>query len=63
MEITPIINITQEAAVKFFKSIIYRFGIPKRILTNNGTQFKGDKFLICCADFGIHHQSSPAAHP
>jgi transposase InsO family protein len=63
MEATPVVNKTQEATVKFLKSIIYRFGIPKRVLTDNGTQFKGAKFLRCCADFGIHHQPSLAAHP
>jgi transposase InsO family protein len=63
MEATPVINITQEAAVNFLKSIIYRFDVPKRVLTDNGTQFKGVKFLRCCADFGIHHQPSSAAHP
>jgi hypothetical protein len=31
----------QEAAVKFLQSIIYRFGVPRRVLTDNGTQFKG----------------------
>ena len=56
MEATPVVNITQEAAVKFPQSIIYRFDVPKRVLTNNGTQFKGAKFLRCCADFEIHHQ-------
>jgi hypothetical protein len=56
MEATPVVNITQEAAVKFPQSIIYRFGVPKRVLTNNGTQFKGAKFLRCCADIRIHHQ-------
>jgi hypothetical protein len=40
MEATPVVNITQEAAVKFLQSIIYRFDIPKRVLTDNGTQFK-----------------------
>jgi transposase InsO family protein len=63
MEVTPVVNITQEAAVKFIKSIVYRFGVPKRVLTDNGTQFKGAKFLRCCVDFGIHHQPSSAAHP
>jgi hypothetical protein len=63
MKATPVVNITQEAAVKILKSIIYRFGVPKRVLTDNGTQFKGAKFLRCCADFGIHHQPSSAAHP
>jgi transposase InsO family protein len=62
MEATPVVNITQEAAVKFLQSIIYRFSVPQRVLTDNGTQFKGAKFLRCCADFGIHHQPSSAAH-
>jgi transposase InsO family protein len=62
-EATPAVNITQEAAVKFLQSIMYRFGVPKRILTDNGTQFKREKFSKCCADFGIDHQSSLVAHP
>jgi transposase InsO family protein len=32
-------------------------------LTDNGTQFKGAKFSKCCANFGIDHQPSSAAHP
>jgi hypothetical protein len=63
MEATPMVNITQEVAVKFLKSIIYRFAVPKRVLTDNGTQFKGARFLRCCIDFGIHHQPSSVAHP
>jgi transposase InsO family protein len=62
MEATPLVNITQEAAVKFLKSIIYRFGVSKRVITDNGTQFNGAKFLRCCADFEIHHQPSLVAH-
>jgi transposase InsO family protein len=63
MEATPVVNITQEAAVKFLQSIIYRFGVPQRVLMDNGTRFKGAKFLRCCADFRIHRQPSSAAHP
>jgi transposase InsO family protein len=63
MEATLVVNITHESAVKFLKSIIYRFGVPNRVLMDNGTQFKGVKFLRCCADFRIHHQPSSAAHP
>jgi hypothetical protein len=37
MEATPVVNIMQEAAVKFLQSIIYRFGVPQRVLTGNGT--------------------------
>jgi transposase InsO family protein len=63
MEAGLVVNITQEAVVKFLQSIIFRFGVRKWILTNNDTQFKGTKFVRCHADFGINHQASSAAHP
>jgi transposase InsO family protein len=55
IEAMPVVNIIQEASIKFLQSIIYRFSVPRRVLTDNGTQFKGVKFVRCCADFGIHH--------
>jgi transposase InsO family protein len=60
MEAMPVVNITQETVVKFLQSIIYRFGVPRRVLTDNRTQFKGAKFVRCCTDFDIHHQPSLA---
>jgi ribonuclease HI len=36
-EATPVVNITQGAAVAFLKSIVCRFGVPSRIITDNGT--------------------------
>jgi transposase InsO family protein len=63
MEVVPAVNITQEAAVKFLQSIIYRFDVPKRVLTDNETQFKGAKFFICRANFGIQYQPSSVVHP
>jgi transposase InsO family protein len=63
LEAMTVTNITQEAAIKFLQSIIYKFIVPRRVLTDNETQFKGAKFVRCCADFGIHHQPSLAAHP
>jgi transposase InsO family protein len=53
MEVVPAVNITQDATVKFLQSIIYRFGVSRRVLIDNGTQFKGAKFARCCAEFGI----------
>jgi transposase InsO family protein len=63
MEAMPVVNVTQEAAVMFLQSIIYRFSMFRRVLTDNGTQFKGAKFVRCCADFDIQHQPSSVAHP
>jgi hypothetical protein len=37
MKAILVVNITQEATIKFLQSIIYRFGVPRRILTNNRT--------------------------
>jgi hypothetical protein len=63
MKVVLVVNITQEAAVKFLQSIIYRFDVPRRVLTDNRTQFKGVKFVGCCADFSIQHQPSSVVHP
>jgi hypothetical protein len=43
-EATPVVNITQGAVVAFLKSIIYRFGVPSHIITDNGTQFTSQIF-------------------
>jgi transposase InsO family protein len=43
--------------------MIYKFDAPRRVLTDNGTQFKGAKFVRCCVDFSIQYQPSSAAHP
>jgi transposase InsO family protein len=56
-----VVNITQDVAVKFLQSIIFRVDVPW-VLVDNGTQFKGEKF-VRCANFGIEHQVSSVAHP
>jgi hypothetical protein len=37
IEARPITNMHSEEAVSFFPDIIYRFGIPNTIITDNGT--------------------------
>jgi hypothetical protein len=37
IEARPIVNVCSEEAISFFTDIIYRFGIPNTIITNNGT--------------------------
>jgi hypothetical protein len=44
LEATPMVSITQGAAVAFLKSIVCRFGVPSRIITDNGTQFTSQLF-------------------
>jgi ribonuclease HI len=47
-EATPVVSITQGAAVAFLKSIVCRFGVPSRIITDNGTQFTSRIFQEYC---------------
>jgi saccharopine dehydrogenase-like NADP-dependent oxidoreductase len=37
MEVMSAVNITQEAAVEFLQSIIFWFGVLRRVLTDNET--------------------------
>jgi hypothetical protein len=38
-KVTPMVKIDKQSAVKFIKSIICWFGVPNRIITENGSQF------------------------
>ena len=48
--------------MQFFTDIIYRFGVPNLIITDNGTQFIGKKFLEFCDDYYIRVDWSAVAH-
>jgi hypothetical protein len=43
--------------------IIHRFGVPNSIITDNGTQFTGRKFLDFCEDHHIRVDWAVVAHP
>jgi transposase InsO family protein len=43
--------------------IIHRFGVPNSIITDNGTQFTGKKFLDFCEDHHIRVDWAVVAHP
>jgi hypothetical protein len=47
----------------FFANIIHCFGVPNSIITDNGTQFTGKKFLDFCEDHHIHVDWAVVAHP
>jgi hypothetical protein len=39
--------------VKFIKEVMYRFGVPNNLITNNWTQFTTREFRDFCADSSI----------
>jgi hypothetical protein len=52
-EATPVVKINKQSTVKFIKSIIYRFEVPNRIITDNGIQFTSRVFQEYYEDLGI----------
>jgi transposase InsO family protein len=63
VRVRPITNLRAEQAVTFFTDIIYLFGVPNSIITDNGSQFTGRKFLEFCDKFCIHVDWAAVAHP
>jgi transposase InsO family protein len=63
VEVRPITNLRAQQAVTFFTDIVYRFGVPNSIITDNGSQFTGRKFLEFCDKFHICVDWAAVAHP
>jgi transposase InsO family protein len=62
-EATPVVTINKQSAVNFIKSIICRFGVPKCIITDNGTHFTSNVFQDYCEDLVITVCYALVAHP
>jgi transposase InsO family protein len=56
-------KISSKQAVSFPKDIVFRFGVPNAIITDNDTQFTGKKFLNFCDDNNIWVDWAAVAHP
>jgi len=63
IEVRPITRIKAEQAVLLFTDIIHRFGVPNSIITDNGTQSTGRKFLDFCERHHIRVDWAAVAHP
>jgi hypothetical protein len=62
-EATPVVSITQGAAVAFLKSIVCRFGVPSRIITDNETQFTSRLFQKYCEGIDTQLCFASMSHP
>jgi transposase InsO family protein len=61
-EAIPVVKINKQSTVKFIKSIICRFRVPNRIITDNGSQFTSGAFQGYCEDLGIQICYASPAH-
>jgi transposase InsO family protein len=62
IEVKPVASITVAKAVEFIKEIMYRFGVPNNIITDNRTQFTAREFKDFCADSGIKVNHASMSH-
>ena len=63
IEARPISVIKFEQAMLFFLDIVHCFGVPNTIITDNGTQFTGKKFLRFYDEYHIRINWTAVAHP
>src|SRR4051812_3731121 len=63
IEAVPITISTTLMAVNFIKSIIFRFGVPHNIITDNVSNFTADEFQNFCEELGIKINYALVAHP
>ncbi|XP_074559962.1 CDPK-related kinase 2-like [Curcuma longa] len=64
VEAEALARITEEAIIKFlWKSIICRYGIPHRLVSDNGRQFQGKKIQVWCQGFNIQQAFTSVAYP
>ena len=49
-KVEPMRTIPAKSAVKFIRGLVCRFGVPNRIITDNGSQFTSGIFKSYCGD-------------
>ncbi|XP_074374755.1 uncharacterized protein LOC141715175 [Apium graveolens] len=54
---------TKQIARFFWENVIYRFGIPRILITDNGRQFDNAEFIKYCDDNSIELRFTSVAHP
>ena len=54
---------TSRNTINALNEIFSRFGVPKTVVSDNGTAFTGQEFKEFCDALGIQHITTPAYHP
>jgi hypothetical protein len=62
-KVEPMHTILARSAIKFICGLICHFGVPNRIITDNGSQFTSGLFREYCASVGIKICFASVAHP
>ena len=63
IEAKPIKSLEASTAVSFIRELIFRYGIPHSIITDNGSNFDSKEFKAFCASQGTRVDHASVAHP
>jgi transposase InsO family protein len=63
VEAAPVTTQDSKPAINFIKSIVFPFGVPHSIITDNGTNFTSKEFKDYCEGLGIKLKFASVAHP
>jgi len=64
IEAEPVAQITAHKVQQFvWKNIVCHFGIPKRLVSDNGTQFASQQLGKLCAELGVKQVFASVEHP
>jgi hypothetical protein len=63
IEAAPVTTQDSTAAINFIKSIVFCFGVPHSIITDNRTNFTSKEFKNYCESMGIKLNFASIAHP
>lgn len=64
VEAKPLARIREKEVIEFFmKFVVFRFGVPRTVVTDNGTQFISDKFETMLFDLKFKHLKAFVAYP
>ncbi|XP_073304626.1 uncharacterized protein [Primulina huaijiensis] len=64
VEAEPLAKIIEQEVLKFlWKHILCRFGVPRRLISNNGRQFQGREITFWCREMKITQYFTSVAYP
>ncbi|XP_049880164.1 uncharacterized protein K02A2.6-like [Pectinophora gossypiella] len=63
VEIAQIQNLQSGTTIKALKDSFSRFGIPEKIITDNGTQFSSEEFKLFSRTWEFIHETSSPLYP
>src|SRR3990170_5751745 len=63
IEAKPIKKLDSKTAIRFLKELIFRYGVPHSIITDNGSNFDSEEFRNFCSTQGTQVDYASVAHP